>query len=106
LVPAGYTGIAQPVDISLNRPFKDLLKEEIDKEFERVDNNVNPGDITGSSAVGEMRVMMTRCVGEAWERFCREKREVIIRSFRCIGDSLPIDGSSDGYPSKGYQLPT
>jgi len=24
----------QPVDISFNRPFKDMLKEEINKEFE------------------------------------------------------------------------
>ena len=104
LVPAGCTGIVQPVDISFNRPFKDMLKEEIDKEFERADN-IDPDDIMGSSAVGEMRVMMTRCVGQAWERFCREKREVIIRSFRCIGASLPIDGSSDGEISiKG--LPT
>ena len=105
LVPAGCTGIAQPVDISFNRPFKDMLKEEIDKEFERVDNNIDPDDIMGGSAVGEMRVMMTRCVGQAWERFCREKREVIIRRFSCIGASLPIDGSSDSEISiKG--LPT
>jgi len=73
-----------------------MLKEEIDKEFERADNNMNPDDITEKSAVGEMRIVMTKCVGEAWEKFCREKREVIIRNPRCIGASLPIDGSSDG----------
>jgi hypothetical protein len=103
LVPAGCTGIGQPIDISVNRPFKDMLKEEIDKELERMDKE--PEEIAGSSAVGEMRVMMTKCVGAAWERFCQERREVIIRSFRCIGASLPIDGSSDGEISiKG--LPT
>jgi hypothetical protein len=42
----------QPVDISFNRPFKDMLKEEIDKEFEGADNNIDPDDITGCSAVG------------------------------------------------------
>lgn len=42
-----------------------------------------------------MRVMMTKCVGEAWEIFNREKRDVIIRSFRCLGIALPIDGSCD-----------
>jgi len=81
LVPAGCTGIVQLVDISFNRPFKDMLKEEIDNEFEGADNNIDPDNIMGSSAVGEMRVMMTRCVGAAWERFCQEKREIIIRSF-------------------------
>jgi len=34
MVPAGCTGSVQPVDISFNRPFKDMLKEEINKEFE------------------------------------------------------------------------
>jgi len=49
---------------------------------------------------------MTRCVGAAWERFCRETREVIIRSFRCIGASLPIDGLFDGEISiKGLPTP-
>jgi len=46
LVPAGCTGIVQPVDISFNRPFKDMLKEEIDKAFEQADNNIDPDDIT------------------------------------------------------------
>jgi len=106
LVPAGCTGIVQPVDISFNRLFKDMLKEEIDKEFEEADNNIDLDDIMGSSTVGEMRVMMARCVSAAWERFCQEKREVIIRSFRCIGVSLPIDGSSDGKISiKGLPTP-
>ena len=41
LVPAGCTGIVQPVDISFNRLFKDMLKEEIDKEFEGADNNID-----------------------------------------------------------------
>ena len=42
-----------------------------------------------------MRVMMTRCVAEAWEIFCRQKRHVVIRSFRCLRIPLSIDGSCD-----------
>ena len=38
---------------------------------------------------------MTLCVGEAWEQFNREKREVVVRSFRCLGISHPIGGSCD-----------
>ena len=78
LVPAGCTGIVQPVDISFNRPFKDMLKEEVNKRFEQADNNIDPDDITRCSAMREMRVMITKCVGATWERFCQEKWEVII----------------------------
>ena len=42
-----------------------------------------------------MRVMMTRCVAEAWEIFCRQKKHVVIRSFRCLRIPLSIDGSCD-----------
>ena len=38
---------------------------------------INQEDITGSSAVGGIRFVI-RCVGAAWRRFCRDKREVII----------------------------
>ena len=38
---------------------------------------------------------MTKCVGEAWEIFNRDGQEVIIKSFRCLGISLPVDGSCD-----------
>jgi len=49
---------------------------------------------------------MIRCAGAAWGRFCRDKREVIIRGFRCIDVSLTTDGPSDGEISnKGLPAP-
>ena len=49
---------------------------------------------------------MARCMAEAWERFCHERRGVIIRSFQCIGVSLPISGSFDGeILNKGLETP-
>lgn len=39
--------------------------------------------------------MTTWAVGEAWERFCTSRKEVIDRAFSAVGLSLPIDGSRD-----------
>lgn len=52
------------------------------------------GKLTGS-AVGRRRVAASWAVGAAWERFSQTKGEVVRRSFRCVGLSLPIDGSAD-----------
>ena len=39
--------------------------------------------------------MTTHCVGKAFYEFHAERREVIQRSFRKVGLTLPIDGSLD-----------
>ena len=57
------------------------MKGEIDIEFEQR-NIEGVESIQGSSAVGEMRVMMTHCVAKVWEKFCNERQEVVVRSFR------------------------
>ena len=60
--------------------------------------------LTGSK-VGRRRIMTTWAVGDAWEEFCRERKEVIQRSFRAVGLSLPIDGSCDNEISlKGLDM--
>ena len=45
--------------------------------------------------MGQRRVMILWAVGEAWERFCLSRKEVIQRSFTAVGLSLPIDASRD-----------
>jgi len=40
--------------------------------------------------------MMTRCVGQACSEFSHKRQELVIKSFRQLGLSLPINGSSDG----------
>lgn len=47
------------------------------------------------SQIGRRRVMTTWAVGDAWERLCKEKQQVVVRSFRAVGLALPIDGSCD-----------
>ena len=52
-------------------------------------------DRSGESKVGRRRVMTTWAVGEAWDRFCTSRKEVLVRAFSTVGLSLPIDGSRD-----------
>lgn len=45
--------------------------------------------------IGRRRVLTTWAVGEAWERFSRDRVEVVVKSFRVLGISLPISGCFD-----------
>lgn len=64
----------------------------VEDEEEKV---VGEGRRLIGSMIGRRRVALTWAVGEAWERFSTERAEVVHRSFRTVGLSLPIDGSED-----------
>ena len=70
----------------------DLRLEEIEAEEEL---EISEGRALAGSMVGRRRIAITWAVGEAWETFSREKAEVVRRSFRVVGLSLPLDGSED-----------
>ena len=64
------------------------------------------GGRLAGSMIGRRRVLTTWAVGEAWERFTRDRREVVVRAFRVLGISLPISGACDQEISvKGVDLP-
>ena len=50
--------------------------------------------VQGSIPAGERRILLTRWVGQAWDEIST-KTDMIIRSFRKCGISVPIDGSAD-----------
>lgn len=81
--------------MSINRPFKDILKEKIDEKLDALDEG--DFDLIGSKLeVGRRRIFMTHCVAEAWIEFCSKSREIVIQSFCQCGISLPINGGCDG----------
>lgn len=91
MIPAGCTGLVQPLDISVNKPLKGIiasittqaLVDGEEKEYEK------------RNTLGKRRILTTWCVGDAWYQFCIEKQELVQCAFRKLGLSLPIDGSTD-----------
>lgn len=91
LIPAGCTSLVQPLDVSINKPLKERIRDLTDeaiRECESVDD-------FQKWSVGDRRVLTTCCVGDAWYEFCIENRDLVKRIFRKVGLSLPIDGSAD-----------
>ncbi|CUS06791.1 unnamed protein product [Tuber aestivum] len=39
--------------------------------------------------------MTTHVVSRAWNAFCQQKQHLIVKAFRDVGVTLPIDGSHD-----------
>lgn len=91
LIPSGCTGLFQPLDTAVNKPFKSYLREYTDTYIE-VRSRSNPAE---KWSVSDKRIMVTHVVANAWSAFTSEKDELIRKSFRDLGVTLPIDGSKD-----------
>jgi len=99
MVPAGCTGLVQPLDVSVNKPFKDILRDLLEDALDTYEkqHQLSLRELSKSNlvAIAERRILVTWAVGEAWERFCLKHQDLVINTFRKLGLTLPIDGSQD-----------
>ena len=100
LVPPGCTRLVQPFDVSVNKPFKsllfDILDDLLDQYQDTYNLNLREIQISNTNVIAECRVLVTQAVGAAWEQFCEKHQGLVVQTFRKLGITLPIDGSSDG----------
>ncbi|RPA90955.1 DDE-domain-containing protein [Choiromyces venosus 120613-1] len=92
LIPGGCTSLVQPLDVSVNKPFKDLIRDLTDERIFELESTEEFERWT----VRDRCIMITHCVGDAFYKFHSEKASIICTSFRKVSLSLPVDGSLDG----------
>ena len=111
-IPEGLTKYLQPLDIGINRQFKDHLKNkyltnladniveatdhELDKENNGIKSNDNVfGDNKKPSQLDEKRLNIINWVIDVWWNDEKIKSSAIINSFNKTAISYPLDGSKD-----------
>ena len=78
-MPLGCTSPVQPVDLAVNKPFKNALKNKFERHLdENLDNYVEV-----KLAVSDRIVLTTKWVGNPWKKVCQSK-DMIIRSFKNV----------------------
>ena len=74
------------MDVSINKTLKDFIKEEQDDHW---DQHLEEWKAEKFN-VGDRRVLITHWVARAWKRLHKEKKDLIMKTFRQVG-LRPID---------------
>ena len=103
-VPPGCTSRVQPLDVVVNKPFKNLVREQFEKHL---DKNLKDC-VEGKPTASKKRILTTKWVAIAWEKVMQDK-EMVIRSFKKCGITTNVDGSENDKVKipglEGYIMP-
>jgi hypothetical protein len=91
LIPSGLISLVQPLDTTVNGPFKQLFREEADIYIEELENE---GRIPDNWDVKDRRIMATIIVARAWDRL-RANTNLIKQLFLHCGIFIHSSGCED-----------
>ena len=104
IVPLGCTSRVQSLDVVVNKPFKNLVREQFEKHLDENLNDYVEAKLTAS----KQRILTTKWVAIAWEKVMQDK-EMVIRSFKKCGITTNVDRSENDKVKirglEGYIMP-
>jgi len=71
----GCTNLVQPLETA----FKEYLREFIDQYIEKHESQ-RPSLVTDGWTLSDKRIMTTHVVGDAWDQFCKDKKDMVCKA--------------------------